>query len=128
MHTKEDLEFLNELDPSELYDYIVERGENVVESKEDLEALCQTDNRVYGCQSMVWVRRDEDKWQWESNAFFVQGLINIVMSHVVHMTDEEIAELELSKFEFICGAKVTWGRVRGIESFLQKIKTIVTEK
>ena len=105
MHTKEDLEFLNELDPSELYDYIVERGENVVDSKEDLDALCQDSNRVYGCQSMVWVKRENNDWQWESNAFFVQGLINIVMSHVVHMTDTEI-----------------------IESFLQKIKTIVTEK
>lgn len=128
MHTKEDLEFLNELDPSELYDYIVERGENVVDSKEDLDALCQDSNRVYGCQSMVWVKRENNDWQWESNAFFVQGLINIVMSHVVHMTDKEITDLELSKFEFICGTKVTWGRVRGIESFLQKIKTIVTEK
>ena len=86
MHEEEDLEFLNELDPSELYDYIVERGDNTVESKEDLDALCQSGNRVYGCQ------------------------------------------LELSKFQFICGEKVTWGRVRGVESFLQKIKTIVTEK
>jgi|TARA_B110000503_G_scaffold24486_1_gene38716 sulfur transfer protein SufE len=128
MHKEEDLEFLNELDPSELYDYIVERGDNTVESKEDLEALCQPDNRVYGCQSLVWVRRDKDEWQWESNAYFVQGLINIVMSHVVNMADDDIAKLELSKFEFICGEKVTWGRVRGIESFLQKIKTIVTEK
>ena len=56
MHTKEDLEFLNELDPSELYDYIVERGDNVVDSKEDLDALCQDSNRVYGCQSVVWVK------------------------------------------------------------------------
>jgi|TARA_B110000908_G_scaffold154706_1_gene192272 sulfur transfer protein SufE len=128
MHEEEDLEFLNELDPSELYDYIVERGDNTVESKEDLDALCQSGNRVYGCQSMVWVRRNKDEWQWESNAYFVQGLINIVMTHVVNMTDEEIAELELSKFQFICGEKVTWGRVRGVESFLQKIKTIVTEK
>lgn len=128
MHKEEDLQFLNELEPSELYDYIVERGTNSVESKEDLEALCTNEHRVYGCQSLVWVRRADDEWQWESNAYFVQGLINIVMTHVVNMTDEEIAKLELSKFEFICGEKVTWGRVRGVESFLQKIKTIVTEK
>ncbi len=128
MHKEEDLKFLNELDPSELYDYIVERGDNVVESKEDLEALCVPENRVYGCQSLVWIRREDDEWQWESNAYFVQGLINIVMSHVVNMTDEEIAKLQLSKFEFVCGDKITWGRVRGIESFLQKINKIVTEK
>jgi len=128
MHKEENLKFLNELEPSELYDYIVERGNNVVESKEDLEALCVPENRVYGCQSLVWVRREKDEWQWESNAYFVQGLINIVMSHVVNMTDEEIVKLQLSKFEFVCGDKITWGRVRGVESFLQKINKIVTEK
>ncbi|MDC1040386.1 SufE family protein [bacterium] len=122
---KEDLDFLNELEPSDLYELIVEKGVDTVPTKELLDELCIDDNRVYGCQSLVWVNRIDDKWYWESNAFFVQGLINVVMTHVVHMTDEEIDKIKVDDFAFICPEKVTWGRVRGIESFLRKLKIIV---
>jgi sulfur transfer protein SufE len=122
---KEDLDFLNELPPADLYEYVVSKGTDMVPTKELLDQLCVDDNRVYGCQSLVWVNRIEDDWYWESNAFFVQGLINIVMSHIVDKSDDEIRKLTLEEFDFICPEKVTWGRVRGIESFLRKVKLIV---
>jgi sulfur transfer protein SufE len=122
---KEDIEFLNELAPADLYEYIVAKGTDMVPTKELLDELCVDDNRVYGCQSLVWVNRINNNWYWESNAFFVQGLTNIVMSHVTNMSDEEIKTMTVEQFDFICADKVTWGRVRGIESFLQRIKSIV---
>ena len=122
---KEDLDFLNDLEPSDLYELIVEKGVETVPTKELLDELCVDDNRVYGCQSLVWFNRINETWYWESNAYFVQGLINVVMSHVVHMTDEEISNISVDTFAFICPEKVTWGRVRGIESFLRKLKLIV---
>ena len=122
---KEDIEFLNELAPADLYEYIVAKGTDMVPTKELLDELCVDDNRVYGCQSLVWVNRINNNWYWESNAFFVQGLTNIVMSHVTNMSDEEMKTMTVEQFDFICADKVTWGRVRGIESFLQRIKSIV---
>ena len=122
---KEDIEFLNELAPADLYEYIVAKGTDMVPTKELLDELCVDDNRVYGCQSLVWVNRINNNWYWESNAFFVQGLTNIVMSHVTNMSDGEIKTMTVEQFDFICADKVTWGRVRGIESFLQRIKSIV---
>ena len=54
---KEDLDFLNELPPSDLYEYVVSKGTDMVPTKELLDQLCVDDNRVYGCQSLVWVNR-----------------------------------------------------------------------
>tara|TARA_Y100000389_G_C17452932_1_gene516072 strand:- start:2294 stop:2680 length:387 start_codon:yes stop_codon:yes gene_type:complete len=128
MLKKQDLEWLDTLDQRDLHEYIMESGIDIVTSSEALAELKQDSNRVYGCQSLVWVAKDNNEWQWESNALFVQGLLNIVMSHITEMSDEEILNIDFNdKFAFICPTNLTTGRITGVKSFMNKVISIVRE-
>jgi cysteine desulfuration protein SufE len=127
MLEKEDFSFLTSLEPKDLYDYIIDQGYDTVTDNETLKKLKVDDNKVHGCQSNVWVLRENNEWFWESNAFLVQGLINIMMSHIVTMTDDEIKNLSMDYFPFLCTTTLTAGRVNGMKSYIERIKQIVRE-
>lgn len=127
MLKKQDLEWLDTLEPRDLHEYIMEHGMgSVVEDDTKMSMLKQDVNRVYGCQSLVWVSRENNEWLWESNAIFVQGLLNIIMSHIVVMSDEDILNIDFNdKFAFICPSNLTTGRITGVRSFMNKVLSIV---
>lgn len=127
MLKKQDLEWLDTLEARDLHEYIMEHGmASVVEDDTKMSMLKQDVNRVYGCQSLVWVSRENNEWLWESNAIFVQGLLNIIMSHIVVMSDEDILNIDFNdKFAFICPSNLTTGRITGVRSFMNKVLSIV---
>jgi sulfur transfer protein SufE len=127
MLKKQDLEWLDTLEARDLHEYIMEHGMgSVVEDDTKMSMLKQDVNRVYGCQSLVWVSRENNEWLWESNAIFVQGLLNIIMSHIVVMSDEDILNIDFNdKFAFICPSNLTTGRITGVRSFMNKVLSIV---
>ena len=127
MLKKQDLEWLDTLETRDLHEYIMEHGmDSVVQDDTKMSMLKQDVNRVYGCQSLVWVSRENSEWLWESNAIFVQGLLNIIMSHIVEMSDEDILNINFNdKFAFICPSNLTTGRITGVRSFMNKVLSIV---
>ena len=127
MLKKQDLEWLDTLEARDLHEYIMEHGmDSVVQDDTKMSMLKQDVNRVYGCQSLVWVSRENSEWLWESNAIFVQGLLNIIMSHIVEMSDEDILNIKFNdKFAFICPSNLTTGRITGVRSFMNKVLSIV---
>jgi|DEB0MinimDraft_6_1074348.scaffolds.fasta_scaffold42635_3 sulfur transfer protein SufE len=127
MLKKQDLEWLDTLEARDLHEYIMEHGmDSVVQDDTKMSMLKQDVNRVYGCQSLVWVSRENSEWLWESNAIFVQGLLNIIMSHIVEMSDEDILNINFNdKFAFICPSNLTTGRITGVRSFMNKVLSIV---
>lgn len=129
MLKKQDLEWLDTIEQRDLHEYIMEIGAtDIAKDSDTLKELKQDINRVYGCQSLVWVARKDDEWIWESNAIFVTGLLNIVMSHIVEMSDEEIKNLDFNdKFAFICPTNLTTGRITGVKSFMNKVLSIVRD-
>lgn len=129
MLKKQDLEWLDTLEARDLHEYIMEHGmDSVVQDDTKMSMLKQDVNRVYGCQSLVWVSRENNEWIWESNAIFVQGLLNIIMSHIVEMSDEDILNMNFNdKFAFICPTNLTTGRITGVRSFMNKVLSIVRD-
>lgn len=129
MLKKQDLEWLDTLEARDLHEYIMEHGmDSVVKDDTKMRMLKQDVNRVYGCQSLVWVLRENNEWLWESNAIFVQGLLNIIMSHIVEMSDEDILNMNFNdKFAFICPTNLTTGRITGVRSFMNKVLSIVRD-
>lgn len=129
MLKKQDLEWLDTLEARDLHEYIMEHGmDSVVQDDTKMSMLKQDVNRVYGCQSLVWVSRENNEWVWESNAIFVQGLLNIIMSHIVEMSDEDILNMNFNdKFAFICPTNLTTGRITGVRSFMNKVLSIVRD-
>ena len=131
MLEKFDLDFLDNLDPPVLYDILLENGRiEVVDNKAELLELQTEENKVHGCQSLVWINRyDTGEWIWYSNAVLVQGLLNVIMRHVQDMSDETILNLDLENdFAFICPTNITTGRVNGMKSVIKKLKNIVKER
>lgn len=114
-----DLSYLNDLDADDFYDSIMELAGNTLQTDIRLE-----NNRVYGCTSKVWVVYYDDKIRFDSDSLFVRGLITAVVNDIKSIDDIKNAKVE--NYSFLNTDKISYQRIKGIDSFLQRLKQLAT--
>ena len=114
-----DLTYLNDLEPTDFYEAIMDLPEN-----DSVNEIRIDDNLVHGCQSKVWLALVEGKILFDSDSMFVKGLLTAVTSQL--NTIEEMQVAKLDDYEYINLDKITYQRMRGIDSFLDRLNTLAT--
>lgn len=115
-----DLDFLEELEKADLYDVILENA-----SSDAVEEIRINDNKVYGCQSNVWVYFDGSTVKYDSDSLFVKGILNLLMSSMDSVTQYQ--SVSIKDFSFLTPEKITFQRLKGIDSFLKKLNHITSQ-
>ena len=125
----ENFEFLG--DWEERYRYIIELGKKLapLEANERVEG-----NIVRGCQSQVWLVRDEDeadklRFRADSDAFIVKGLLALVLAAYDNRPSSDILAFDAKDFFHRLGLDqhLSPSRANGLHSIVQKIRTIANE-
>jgi cysteine desulfuration protein SufE len=114
-----DITYLDELDPMDFYEAIIELAD--VDSVPDIQT---EDNMVYGCQSRVWVVLKEDTIVFDSDSSFVKGLLTAITSQL--NTIQDIQNVSVQQFSFLNKDKVSIQRLKGVDSFISKLREIST--
>lgn len=114
-----DITYLNELDPMDFYEAIIELADGNPIPEIQLE-----DNMVYGCQSRVWVVLKEDTVVFDSDSSFVKGLLTAITSQL--NTLEDIQNVSISQYSFLNKDTVSYQRLKGVDSFISKLREIST--
>ena len=114
-----DITYLNELDPMDFYEAIIELADGNPIPEIQLE-----DNMVYGCQSRVWVVLKEDTVVFDSDSSFVKGLLTAITSQL--NTLEDIQNVSISQYSFLNKDTVSYQRLKGVDSFISKLREIAT--
>ena len=125
----ENFEFLG--DWEERYRYIIELGKKLapLEETERVEG-----NIVRGCQSQVWLVRDEDeanklRFRADSDAFIVKGLLALVLAAYDNRPSSDILAFDAKDFFHRLGLDqhLSPSRANGLHSIVQKIRAIANE-
>ena len=125
----ENFEFLG--DWEERYRYIIELGKKLapLEENERVEG-----NIVRGCQSQVWLVRDENeanklRFRADSDAFIVKGLLALVLAAYDNRPSSDILAFDAKDFFHRLGLDqhLSPSRANGLHSIVQKIRTIANE-
>jgi sulfur transfer protein SufE len=114
-----DLSYLNELDQEDFYESLMDLASNTQNVK-----IRQDENLVHGCQSKVWLVLDDDQILFDSDSMFVKGLITAVVSQLT--TLEEMKNVKTSDYSFINLNKITYQRIKGIDSFINKLNKLAS--
>jgi len=114
-----DLSYLNDLDADDFYETLMSLSENKIE-----ESVRQKQNRVYGCTSRVWVMLEDNKLVFDSDSMFVKGLITAVVNEIKTIEDMKNAKVE--NYSFLTTDKITYQRIKGIDSFLHRVRHLAT--
>ena len=114
-----DITYLNELDPMDFYEAIIELADGNPIPEIQLE-----DNMVYGCQSRVWVVLKEDTVVFDSDSSFVKGLLTAITSQL--NTLEDIQNVSINQYSFLNKDTVSYQRLKGVDSFISKLREIST--
>ena len=125
----ENFEFLG--DWEERYRYIIELGKKLapLEENERVEG-----NIVRGCQSQVWLVRDENeanklRFRADSDAFIVKGLLALVLAAYDNRPSSDILAFDAKDFFPRLGLDqhLSPSRANGLHSIVQKIRAIANE-
>ncbi len=125
----ENFEFLG--DWEERYRYIIELGKKLapLEENERVEG-----NIVRGCQSQVWLVRDENeanklRFRADSDAFIVKGLLALVLAAYDNRPSSDILAFDAKDFFHRLGLDqhLSPSRANGLHSIVQKIRAIANE-
>ena len=125
----ENFEFLG--DWEERYRYIIELGKKLapLEENERVEG-----NIVRGCQSQVWLVRDENeanklRFRADSDAFIVKGLLALVLAAYDNRPSSDILAFDAKDFFHRLGLDqhLSPSRANGLQSIVQKIRAIANE-
>ncbi len=114
----------------ERLEYLVELGDTLPEFPQ---SSCTEDNRVLGCQSMVWLiaRFEKGKlfFQATSDAPMVRGLIAILLATYSERTPAEILSFPFEPFLKDVGLQSFLSPMRsnGLHSMVQRIRQIAIE-
>ena len=125
---EENFEFLE--DSEERFEYLIELGKGLPPFPD---AARIDDNRVYGCQSKVWLISDQEgdrmRFQADSDAFIVRGLLRILLALYNDKTPQQVGEADAeSLFERLgLEAQLTQGRRNGLHSMIKRIRSIAAE-
>ena len=114
-----DITYLNELDPMDFYEAIIELADGNPIPEIQLE-----DNMVYGCQSRVWVVLKEDTVVFDSDSSFVKGLLTAITSQL--NTLQDIQNVSMEQYDFLNKNTVSIQRLKGVDSFISKLRDIST--
>jgi|TARA_B110000858_G_scaffold198444_1_gene265120 sulfur transfer protein SufE len=112
-----DITYLNELEPMDFYEAIIELSET-----DNNKAIQHEDNLVHGCQSRVWVILKEDTVVFDSDSSFVKGLLTAITSQL--HTIEDVRNISMDNYEFLTVAKVSYQRLKGVDSFITRLKEL----
>ena len=110
--------------------YLIEIGATLPPFPQD---ACVEENRVLGCQSMVWLvpKMDGDRitFMATSDAPMVRGLIAILSAAYTNHTAEEILHFPIEAFfdEINLKTFITPMRSNGLHSMILKVKSIARE-
>jgi len=109
----------------ERYEYIIELGQNLDnlpdEKKIDM-------YRVKGCQSQVWFVATENfnriRFEADSDAMIVRGLISLLLRVYSNRTPDEIAETPPDFFEAVnLGSHLSGNRANGLAAMVAHIQS-----
>jgi cysteine desulfurase/selenocysteine lyase len=127
----ESFEFLER--PEERYQYIIELGEKLLPLPESERTEA---NRVYGCQSRVWLSArkrpgtpDTIDFLADSDADLVRGLIAILQQVFSGQSARAILTFDVETFFKKLGLDqhLTLGRRNGLASMVQRIRTLAAQ-
>ncbi|MBN1516502.1 SufE family protein [Candidatus Sumerlaeota bacterium] len=127
----ETFEFLGEWE--ERYGYIIDLGRMLPPMDE---ALKTEANRVYGCQSMVWMAANQEPgdpprllFTADSDALIVKGLIAILMVCYNARTPQEIIGFEFDKFieRLALSQHLSPTRSNGLYEMVKRIRQLAVE-
>ncbi len=119
----EEFEFFS--DWEQKYQYIIDLGKDIPPFPEQFR---NEDHIVKGCQSQVWLRSDKEddvlRFQADSDAFIVKGLVALLMRVYDKQSPEDILKEELTFVDRIgLGSALSPTRSNGLASMVKKIKT-----
>jgi len=106
------------------YEYIIDLGKQLP----DLDEKYKTDeNIIKGCQSLVWLHAYMDggllKFEADSNAIIVKGLVNMLVKVLSGHTPEEIAKADVYFMEKVgLHQHLAQTRSNGLASMLKQMK------
>ncbi|REA62676.1 SufE family protein [Dyadobacter luteus] len=90
----EDFELFDEWESK--YEYIIDLGKQLPDLSEQYKT---EENIIKGCQSLVWLHAymdgDQLKFEADSNAIIVKGLVNMLVKVLSGHTPEEIAQADI---------------------------------
>lgn len=116
------IELFEDLDPSEIYDVMLDVGSQVNVAVEHT-----SENFVHGCQSQVWIQGVDTPTGWQfyldSDSFMVKGLGSIVCKCISDHTTDEIQQMGF--YDFRDMAKFfSQQRKQGMQAIINKCKQI----
>ena len=110
-----EIDYLNELSPADFYETVMELAD-----REHVREIQTEDNKVYGCTSNVWVVLEGDKLIFDSSSAFVKGLLTVICSQL--SSREDIKNVTLEQYPFLNTSIISYQRLKGVTSFLNRIK------
>tara|TARA_B100002019_G_C21085857_1_gene506113 strand:- start:165 stop:533 length:369 start_codon:yes stop_codon:yes gene_type:complete len=115
-----DLSYLNDLEANDFYEAIMDLPENRI-----VREIRIDNNIVHGCQSKVWLALIEGKILFDSDSLFVKGLLTAVVSQINSI--DEMQKVSVEDYNsFINLDKITYQRIKGIDSFLTRLNALAT--
>jgi cysteine desulfuration protein SufE len=110
----------------EKFRYIIDLGQKLPPFPE---AYRDDEHRIYGCQSMVWMKADveDDRLTFvaDADAAIVRGLIAILMVAYNNKSPEEILHFDIETWLDSLGLRshLTPTRSNGLESMVKRLQT-----
>lgn len=114
-----DITYLNELEPMDFYEAVIELSD-----RDSVPEIRIEDNIVHGCQSRVWVVLQEDSVVFDSDSAFVKGLLTAIVSRLD--TLDKVQNVAMDQYEFLNVDKVTFQRLKGVDSFITRLRELST--
>jgi len=121
----ENFDFLD--DWEERYRFIIDLGKQLPAMPASLQS---EKNRVYGCQSQVWIisKQDSGLYQFglDSDALIVRGLICIILSALNYKSGEEIRNFDVNAYfsDLDLSSHLSMQRGNGLLAMVQRIQDI----
>jgi len=118
----EDFELFDEWESK--YEYIIDLGKQLPKLDEQFKT---EDNIIKGCQSLVWLHAEKDgellKFEADSDAIIVKGLVNMLVKVLSGHTPEEIAEADIYFMDRVgLHQHLAQTRSNGLASMLKQMK------
>ena len=112
-----EIDYLNELSPEDFYETVMELAD-----REHIREIQEDEHKVYGCTSNVWVVLEDDNLIFDSSSAFVKGLLTVICSQLNAI--EDIRNVTLEQYPFLNTNIISYQRLKGVTSFLNRIKQL----
>lgn len=88
-------------------------------------------NRVYGCESLVWLVAEQRDGAWHfragSDARLLRGLLALLLVRVQGLSGEELAQLDLAQWfsDLGLGRQLSPSRSNGLNAVLKRMQELI---